>query len=797
MRRVVPLAVACVFSSVWRVSAQEPPSPAPEPPSAAETSSAVEELIVTAERRRTNLQKTPISITALSADTLRERGAVDLGGVAEATPNMQLTTAGNGSGGSSFAQVFIRGVGQSDFIITKDPAVGIYVDGVYLARAPGALLELLDIERIEVLRGPQGTLFGKNTAGGAISVITKQPEGELSGVAELRLGNYARRDLSGSFQVPIIERRLSLRASGMTRGQDGYYERLRPGAIDGRTADGNSSNVRSGRVSLRWAPSDQLDIVLAADGTVQRETATDYQAVSVFDSPNISLYDRLVQQPRGQRYDARWIPKDPWQTYSTSPSYNNTDVWGTSGTLTWDLGAAQLKSITAYRALRVATKADADGTPIDLVASDGIRVNQHQISQELQLSGNAWDSRLHWLLGLWYFQEKATDRQSSRQLVGLFEALESAERGSVDPPGMTGLCPVEGSDIPQCLGGGGNPANQRFDQTRLGRRELQGRSYAAFGHASLHITDRLSATAGARISREEKRFKYFETRPLQNNRVSFDNVRADPDWNVFTPKLGLEYQLSAAVLAYASYGLGFKAGGVNGRPSRDDLFTAFGPEWLTTYEVGAKSEWLERKLRVNLALFYSRYTDIQISRNTVDADGAYIRVEQNAGDARIFGLEAEATAAPVRGLQLGASVGYTHFELTSLLPQMAAPGTPLLSLKNQLPFTPRWVGNLSAAYRLSLGEAGFLTPRVDVRYSSSYFIDIDNTPEIAQGAYELINARLAYTPKSASWELYASATNLTQRAAIGSGLAAPANGSHIVSYRPPRMVFVGARFNFD
>jgi len=220
MRRVSRVAVACVLCLLgcWATTshAQDPVAPdagAPDaaapPPPAAEASpeseapqpeaapappeivddspvpaappeqenTGVSEIVVTAQRRKTNLQQTPISITAVTAETLRARGAVDLEGVAEATPNMQLTTSGNGSGGSSFAQVFIRGVGQPDFIITKDPAVGIYVDGVYLARAPGALLELLDIERVEVLRGPQGTLFGKNTAGGAISVITKQPEG--------------------------------------------------------------------------------------------------------------------------------------------------------------------------------------------------------------------------------------------------------------------------------------------------------------------------------------------------------------------------------------------------------------------------------------------------------------------------------------------------------------------------------------------------------------------------------------------------------------------------------------------
>src|SRR6185312_2674452 len=244
---------------------------------------------------------------------------------------------------------------------------------------------------------------------------------------ELRVGSYGRRDVSGTFQVPLVENKLFLRASGLAARRDGYYERLLPGAIDGRTADGNSQNVQSGRLSLRWAPTDNFDVVLAADGTIQRETATDYQAVGIFDSSNIGLYNRVVLAPRGDVYGPRWIAPRPWSTYSTSPSYNNVDVWGTSSTISWDLGPVMLKLISAYRTLRVATKTDADGTPFDIVASDGIRIDQEQVSEELQISGKAWDSRIHWLLGLWYFQEHAKDVQSSRQLVGLFEGLEAAD----------------------------------------------------------------------------------------------------------------------------------------------------------------------------------------------------------------------------------------------------------------------------------------------------------------------------------------------------------------------------------
>jgi iron complex outermembrane receptor protein len=349
-----------------------------------------------------------------------------------------------------------------------------------------------------------------------------------------------------------------------------------------------------------------------------------------------------------------------------------------------------------------------------------------------------------------------------------------------------------------CLGGAGNAANIRYDVSRDSLRGLVGRSYAAFGQASIKATDALGFTAGARISREEKDFSYYETLPLENSMVTFDHLRAKPGWNVFTPKLGAQYSFLPELMTYASFGLGFKAGGIPGRPASPALFKPTNPEWVTTYELGAKSEWFERRLRVNLAAFFSRYTDIQITRNTTDSQGAFVRLEQNAGNGRIFGFEAEASAAPIRGLTLSTGAGYTNFKFTSLLPQQAAPGMAVLSLHDQLPFTPKLTAVLGAAYRILLAQHGGITPRVDLEYSSGYFTDIGpNTPAIAQGRYLLLNARLAYAPDSEAWEVFVSGTNLTNRAVVGSGVYGPANGSSIVSYRPPRMGYAGVRFNFD
>lgn len=761
----------------------------------------LEEIIVTAQRRVTNLQDTPIAITALTAEDLREKGVVDLKGVAEATPNFQMTTSGNGSGGSNFAQLFIRGVGQPDFIITKDPAVGIYIDGVYLARAPGAVLELLDIERVEVLRGPQGTLFGKNTSGGALNITTKAPSDNFGGVAELRVGNYGRLDVGGSINVPLVEDKLALRVSALSRDQDGYYKRLLPSA-DGTKRNGNDVNVRSGRATLAWTPTEEFSVTLSGDLTRERQAATDYQAVGITNSaasaPNIELYNRVVLVPQGTAYDSRWIATDPWTTYSTSTSYANSDVWGVSGVVNWDPGVVKVKSITAYRDLDVSSKADADGTPADIVASAGINVQQHQFSQEFQFSGEAFDDRLNWLVGLWYFEEKATDTQSSRQLVGLVEALRAAPNRSIAPPGVAAsVCPANGTGPASCLGGANNSANLRYDQTRLGNRWLDGSSYAAFANADYKVTEAFSLTAGARVSKEKKNFRYYEVRPLQNNLVSFNNVTAGDTWNVFTPKLGAQYRFSKDLMAYASWSKGFKAGGVNGRPTRADLFNTFDPERLTAYEAGLKGDFWDRRLRLNLAAYFSQYDDIQITRNTTDSTGAFIRLETNGGDGEIKGLEAEATVLLAEGLTLNAGLGYTDFKFTKLLPQQAAAGTVLLTLDNKLPFVPEFTANLGVTYEVPVSADGAaLRLHGDWRHSSSYFIDIDNTAAVAQGAYDMFDGRVTYVPAAGNWELFVAMSNITNKAVIANGVASPANGNQMVTYKPPRMTYGGIRVTF-
>jgi iron complex outermembrane receptor protein len=762
----------------------------------------LQEVVVTARKTRESLQDTPVAVTAFSGEALQEMGVVDLRGIANATPNMEFSYAGNGSGGGNFAQIFLRGVGQPDFIITKDPGVGVYIDGVYLARAPGSVLELLDVESIEVLRGPQGTLFGKNTIGGAVQVSTKRPNNDLSGVAQLTTGSYNRMDLSGSLNVPLVADTLALRVSAMSRTQDGYYRRLAysegPANQFGSDASreaGNNTDRQSGRVGVLWTPTDNVDVFFSADVTKERQDAVEYQLIAVPGaslSGNIRAYNQFYATPNGlPTYGSQWITTEPWTTYSTWPGYNNSDVWGSSLSIDWRVGGIEVKSITGYRELEVQTKGDADGTPAEIVSSGGIDILQFQFSQEVQLSGKAFGDSLNWIGGLWYFDESAMDTQRSRQQAGLYEAVVAAPADSlVLTPGVPGC-------TPSCtFGGPANANNARLDNSRTGSRRMLNSSYAAFAHVSYAFTDQWSMSLGARISHEEKEFNYYEVRPLRPGVVSFDTYQNNPnvpvdEWDVFTPKLGVEYRPTDDLMFYAQYSTGFKAGGYNGRPSSATALQSFDEEELVAYEAGMKSEWFENTMRLNLSAFLNDYTDIQITR--LRADLAGVRLEENAGDGKIKGIEVEFQWMPVAGLNLGASIGYQDFEFKSLLTGVQL-GCTIDACK--LPFAPETTAGLTAAYVFPVGELGNLSLRADYKYSDKYYIDADNTEAVAQDAYSTLDARISLAAFDKGWDLFVGGTNITNEAVIANGVTSVPNNSQVVTYKPPRQWYAGVRVNF-
>jgi iron complex outermembrane receptor protein len=732
----------------------------------------LEEVIVTAQRREESLQLTPISVTAFSGDQIDDLSIHDLAGIGNYTPNMNFSNSPAGSGGGNNAQIYIRGVGQNDFLITTDPGVGIYLDGVYIARSAGAVMNVMDMERVEVLRGPQGTLFGKNAVGGAISLVTAKPVDEPGGKAEIITGSRNRLDAQATLNLPLSPGHLLARLSASTRNQDGYGNRL----LDDIELGDVSENAFRG--SLLWQPSDTLRLTLVGDYSRGREESVSQHLLTIdMAAPLLNLWNALVGGPSGQPMTPALLLDNSYDTLQTGRSINDMDVWGVSLTADWRLGQTNLKSITAYRDGDVDFSRDGDNSPAPYVETFN-DTDQHQFSQELQLSGRSFSDRLEWVAGLYYFDENAIDHTDVTLADGLYDALEALP-AAVIPLAPVACPPPPGVPAP-CIGGPGNPLNEQFDLRFDVYNEIDIESYAVFGQGTWHFNDRLSLTGGLRQTWESKDYLLIHQR-LHAGTYVVPPTNIGDSWSEPTPRVGLEYQWNDDLMTYAVASRGFKSGGFNGRPTTQDAVESYDPEYVWSYEVGVKSEWLERRLRVNLAAFYNDYTDIQLSSVQATAEGNLLLVVENAGEAEVTGFELEMVARPVSWLDLAGGVGYTEAKFTDLNPGAT------ITKDSKFIQTPEWTVNLSAQITVPVSSSGAVKLRCDYSYKDEMYMDSNNTPILRQGGYGLVNARLGFVTTDEHWELTLSGSNLSDERYLGNGIAAlDSFGTAEGYYGPPR-----------
>lgn len=759
IRRTMILTSALLAGTSLPVVARAQDATAQSDAAASGTSSetGVEEIIVTAERREGRLQDTPISITAISASGLEARGIRDLKGLDIATPNLQLNS-GRPDGGGSAASATIRGVGQNDFQFPNDPGVGMYVDGVYLARTLGGLMSIVDIERVEVLRGPQGTLFGRNTIGGAINIVTQAPTNDFNGKISLTYGSFNRVEAKGSLNVPLIDGKLAARLTAGVIKADGIGKQIPTGV---ELADEDRQIVR---FALRGTPSDDVTIDLAFDYTHQRQHGGALFFIPEFPSSaglieglfNPVLADMQNTQlglPAGSRFDGRWASPSRYDNFGTAPMRDWLDSGGASLTVKWDVDDnLTLKSITAARALKARISNDLDLSPYSVIDTDDTQ-HQEQYSQELQAYGSLADGRLDYLLGAYYFKEIARDENFIPILPGTLNAF--------------------GFEISQ--------------KANLG---LNVNNYAFFGQVSYKLLDNLKLTVGVRQNHESKRFTRMFTH-IQGGDVFIPFQELTASWNSFTPKFGLDWKPSDDILVYASYAQGFKSGGWNPRPiGANTGSTPFGPEKIKTYEVGVKTQ-VDRRLTLNLAGFHSIYSDIQLQALTTDSSGALISDTRNAGRSSIWGAEVELVARPVPEASIQISGSYLGNKYTDL-----NFGTDV-QIANKLPDAPQWTLSVGADYRFDIPGLGRLTPRIDAAYRSKTYKDGLNSPAITQPGYWLANARIAFVPAGlAGFELQAYATNLFDQHYINYGQDVKIQGYAIAGYGRPREVGLTAKYSF-
>jgi iron complex outermembrane receptor protein len=849
LARVLVLGLALTGAAAGSALAADASAAAPTVPAAG----AEGEVVVTAEFRETKLQQTPLAISAITGQMITARGETNVTQLAATVPNTVIGPLGSGWGSTLAA--FIRGVGLGDNILSFEPGVPIYVDGVYNGRPQGAIFDLLDLDRVEVVRGPQGTLFGKNAIGGAVSLISKKPTGSDSGYLEVGYGSYNRVNARAAADWTIVPEKLFARLAFSTKNADGYMNLLDYVCVHGAGSLGNiqpaagtknggscvtdhlgSEGVQAGRLAVRWVVDPRTELNIIGDYTRQRQEApTDKYTyiASPQNSPNPFVgVDGLLPQfwvntPQqafgaGVLYDSRFVTNNPYTSYArygTSPidgrfvpNENNLDHWGVAGTVDSDLSSMlHLKTITAYRRWRNEF-GRGDASPLgNSPTYDDTRHNQ--FTEEVQLTGTY--SRLDYAFGGFYY--RAYDRNTG------FDALWAT------PPGLPPL-PAGSYQNPtlQAIGLGFLNGNGLYDHDLDDHQTTD--DYAFFAHGIYHITDQLNLTAGVRYTNDSKHAVVGVTNRYTN--VGDFSVPVDVHATRWNPMVELSFQATPDLMGYALYSTGFRGGGFSPRPANALQPVPFGPEDVTSYEVGFKSEWLEHRVRLNADFFYMLDNGQQNFKTDVDASGATWFHELNAGNSINTGFEVELQARPIDGLQIDSSLGYLHYRLkddeqsrTTLICTHFSDGSLCPQTR-----APKWTFSAGVQYRIDLGDHGSLTPRLDAQVISRvYFIPITASCSVSvspcpegsvvnpdkaellstaasgvaggldyQPGYTLLNAHLTWESPDHKWSTTLQISNLTDKVYFYGKLALAVNslGREQGNIAPPRQYLITVRRNF-
>ena len=759
----------------------------------------LEEVMVTAQRRSESLQATPVALTALSGEALEMRMVRSADALAQFVPNLQFDGAAPLSGAAYNATIFIRGVGQNDFAIFSDPGVAVYLDGVYLGRSIGGAMDLLDLAQVEVLRGPQGTLFGRNTIGGAIVLRSKQPEASAGGEAMVTAGSLDRREVRGVLNLPLSPT-VSTRITAATLHRDGYATRLTDRQ---RLGDKNAS---MGRAQVAWHPSDRLvgNLTLDATRVRQNSAALTLIDVSADGIPLLNLYNALIAPTLGidtpgggDTIDASWITGDIDATYAGGITINDLDSLGAALTLDWQGDAMNFKSITAWRKLEAVFARDGDNTPFTFRETFNDD-RQEQLSHELQWTGATADDRLTWVGGLYLFREDALEYGRATLVPGIYDALTGLDLAPGETwCGLAGRNPRPVSECPTSLRYGGEEFqgnNVLADLDVDLHTAVENRSVALFAQGTYRIAERWGLTAGLRWTRDQKEVELQHRRRASGVYIvgaPGTQHTFDAAWSQLTPKLGVQWQRSEDALLYASYARGFKSGGFNGRPLVDsgEVRTPYDPEIVDSYELGAKTRWFDGRMTANAALFYSEYRDMQLSINATPQN--FVR---NAGVSRIGGAELELAARLAPGLDVNVQAGYLDAAYESLDAQLATLRPPLTSDK-QLIKAPEWTVSTGLQYRWKI-EPGLITLRGDYIYKDRIYHDVFNDPRLVQPAYDIVNAYAAFTTSDRRWELALSGTNLTNERYRISGNSSVSLGLAESTFAAPREFAATVRLRY-
>ncbi|NWG53080.1 MAG: TonB-dependent receptor [Hydrogenophilaceae bacterium] len=738
-------------------------------------------IVVTARRRAESLQDTPVAVTVMTGEALERQQIISTTDLDQAAPNLQFAAYGTLTGNNSAAQVFIRGIGQTDATPAVDPGVGVYIDDVYMGRAVGAAMEFRDVDSVQVLRGPQGTLFGRNTIGGAVLITTNAPGEGAGNSIRVGLGEDNLREAYGAFELPIGETLAARVALGL-RQRDGYVTR----AFDG--LDLGDENMYTGQLAVRWTPSDSFEITMRADYTEEDENGSPF----VFRSINETAAFPMIQSAAAGCPGSTFPPPvpvpmiddprcandfqalGPFTNGGTAPAFSTLETSGVSLVAEWELNdVLTLKSITSDRHLEWSGARDADNTPLTILHTR-YQSRSDQFSQELQALIET--DRLSGVVGYYFFDETSFDR-----LI-----------------------------VP--LGGPGTS----YDTQRV---NLDAEAWAAFTNWTLDLTDALSVSAGVRYTEETKGLQATmfnvagantpeppaptalcaTAAPTAGCLFILTN-RFEREFSSTIGSASAQYRFNPGFMAYLSWSQGFKSGGFNqrynARPQASGEPISFNDETAETYELGFKSN-PAPGVRLNGAIFSTEYDDIQLTYRL-----GVVPLLFNAGVATIEGAEFELAVAPTPDFLLDASLSYLDAGFDSInnpAPIGGVTPTSIATLNSELPFAPEWQAHIGLSYTFHPRSGLLLTPRLDLSYTDSQFFDAGNSASIAQNdAVTVLNGSLALEPEDSRWRIMLSGNNLTDELypVAGTSSETTATGYAEIIYARPRSFWATLSYRF-
>ena len=713
-------------------------------PAMAQDAAAVEEdegIVVTARRREETLQEVPIAVTAYSAERLEQIGAQDITAIAETTPNVTLEAS---RATNTTLTAFIRGVGQQDPVAGFEQGVGIYIDDVYLNRPQGALLDIYDIERLEVLRGPQGTLYGRNTIGGAVKYVTRRIDQDDPTLrARVAMGSYDQLDVVLSGSTPITDTiRVGGAVAGLTRG--GFGENLLTGE------DNYNKDIFAARVSGEWEPTPDFLVRLSADYSEDNSAPRQGHRLLASAIPGNSA------SPLGDVYDT-----EAGITTLGPLSENRVIARGAQMLVDWSPAENwTLRSITAVRSDRSTAPIDFDSTPAPSMDVPAHYRNE-QFSQEFQAiyEGDRWS-----LVGGAYY----LDANAFHAFDVIFTSITSFTLGDVDTE-----------------------------------------TWAVFGEATIDLTDTVSLTLGGRYTEDERRAHiirqtFFSTpSPYFGGPGVIGGASPVPEFtgertdDAFTPRIILSWQPSDDLNLYASYSQGFKGGGFDprGNFANADVRAGFLPEYVDSYEVGAKTTLFNGRATANTAVFFAEYTDVQIPGSVIIPGPSFVGTVTNAGAAEFAGVEFEGTAQFTDALRGALSFGYIDAQYT----EFVLNGVDVAN-QRAVQNTPDWTGSTSLTYEAPL-NIGSAAGSIAFTGSASYRGDTQQfeaaIPLLDQPAYWLYNAAIYWRSNNDRWRIGLYGRNLGDERYITSGYNFPTVDNSVTAfYGDPQTITASVEVRF-